>query len=427
MAPFTSHAHHFCHSARNNSYYYLPIFTTQHNDVPVNQDTGAMEVRHLRDIYYDFRYSFNDHPSPYSEDHPDVLERRMHEQPDIEKFSWVHHKPQWYVGVDTCHALNGAYRLAVRRLGDAVQPNGWNRNEPWLPYNFASKFAELGMPYIERPSTFHEGVYHAPYESYAELQREIHLNNLYAICTIATAMIIDAVKENRYSNLVLADYMRGSPALIAGHRHWCRSVGYVVLDRSEDSESAADFEQLALEQQESENALVLATPPDSASPMDVASLSTSPERAFSAEDWQNGGTQGDNRGEHSFASTNMELVRSFRKRRNDIDLASNTASTGSSAILASNSQFDLDDLIDRLAGIATFRAAREITGSGDNGIESKEEWPIESASPEDPTTEPSVWPRQVQQTTPPLSWEDYWNTMRGEGLTNDEIGVGSDR
>ncbi|EUC58226.1 hypothetical protein RSOL_239960, partial [Rhizoctonia solani AG-3 Rhs1AP] len=101
-------------------------------------------------------------------------------------------------------------------------------------------------------------------------------------------------------------------------------------------------------------------------------------------------------------------------------------STGSlSAILTSYSQFNLDNLIDQLTRIATFQAAREVTSSGDNGIKFKEEWLIESASPEDPTTEPSVWLRHVQQTTPPLSWEDYWNTLRGEGLANNKMGVGS--
>ena len=224
---------------RNDSYYYFPIFTTYRNDVPLAADSAAMEARHIRDLYYSYADKHNNHLSPYSEWHPDPLERRIHQFPDVEVYTWDDYEPQWYLGVDTSHALNGAYRHALQVFGDALQPTGWNRREPWFDYDFASKIAELGMPYIPKPTTFHEGLYHVPYASFKTLQDEVHHHNFYAMCLIATAFVINAAKMNHYHNLAHAGYMRGSPGFVSAQRYWCRVTGYPVIDRSEDDESTA--------------------------------------------------------------------------------------------------------------------------------------------------------------------------------------------
>ncbi|KDN40002.1 hypothetical protein RSAG8_08451, partial [Rhizoctonia solani AG-8 WAC10335] len=209
---------------RCDSYYYFPIFTTYRNDVPLT-------VEH------------NNHLSPYSEWHPDPLERRIHQYPDVEVLAWDDHDPQWYIGLDTSHALNGAYRHALQVFGDAVQPAGWNRREPWLSYDFTTPLAQLGMPYLPKPTSFYDGLYHLPFETLEELQLKVHHNNFYAMCLIASAFVINAVKMNNYHNLAHSGYMRGSPGFVAAHRYWCRLNRHPVTDRSEDDESTAgEFE-----------------------------------------------------------------------------------------------------------------------------------------------------------------------------------------
>ncbi|CUA71951.1 hypothetical protein RSOLAG22IIIB_09964 [Rhizoctonia solani] len=355
-----------------------------------------MEVRHVCDIFLCFNSKFNNHYFPYSEGHPDPLERRIYQYPDVEEIPWNHYGSQWYVASNLYHAFNAVYRHAVILIGDALGPDRWNRREPWLSYDFARKLRELGMPDFPRPSTFREGAHTAPFDSLEDLQREVHVNNLYAICLVAIAKIVDAVKMNGFSNLVLADYMRSSPALIAGHRYWCRTVGYVILDRSEDAESAANFEQLIEEQRESQDALALATPPDSISPMELSSVPASPDRAFNAIDWRNGEQREDiDCGTDPFAVANTELVRTLRNRRDDIHIPSDVASTSSPPMVPSaDGDFDFDNLVDRLAEISAFWAAREATGFGNDQPEPKWEWPTKPASHEDPAIGSPHWPSQ---------------------------------
>ncbi|KAF8754157.1 hypothetical protein RHS01_06495 [Rhizoctonia solani] len=144
------------------SFYCFPIFTTYRNDVPLSPETGIIEANHVRDLYYIYANRHNDHPSPYSEN-PDPLERRIHAMPDVEVFLMADdHPPQWFLGVDLAHALHGAYYHALQVFGDAVQPTGWNRHDPWGNYDYASKLEEINFPYIPRPICFTRDLYHFP-------------------------------------------------------------------------------------------------------------------------------------------------------------------------------------------------------------------------------------------------------------------------
>ncbi|CAE6501085.1 unnamed protein product, partial [Rhizoctonia solani] len=165
---------------------------TYRNDVPLSWETGILEATHLSELYLVYADQHNDHLSPYSDSHPDPLERCVHEYPDIESVTWEDHEPHWYIGITLSHALNNAYRRARQVFGDALQPEGWDRLEPWRTYNFEAELATLRMPNIPQPIAFHEGAYHFPFNSRIELQRIVHLNNFYAMCLYAYAIIINA-------------------------------------------------------------------------------------------------------------------------------------------------------------------------------------------------------------------------------------------
>ncbi|KAF8750292.1 hypothetical protein RHS01_09342 [Rhizoctonia solani] len=133
------------------SFYCFPIFTTYRNDVPLSPETGIIEANHVRDLYYIYanRTMITLHPT---QNHPDPLERRIHAMPDVEVFLMADdHPPQWFLGVDLAHALHGAYYHALQVFGDAVQPTGWNRHDPWGNYDYASKLEEINFPYIPCP------------------------------------------------------------------------------------------------------------------------------------------------------------------------------------------------------------------------------------------------------------------------------------
>ncbi|KDN39704.1 hypothetical protein RSAG8_08622, partial [Rhizoctonia solani AG-8 WAC10335] len=264
-------------------------FTTLTNiTTTLRLTTGIYEAEHIRELLLYYADKHNDHPSPYSEYHPDPLERRIHQYPDVEHYSFGGLDAHWYVGVHTCHALNGAYFHALQAFGDALQPDKWNRREPWLYYDFDAALARLGMQPLPRPHTFHQGLYHVPFESFTELQRTVHRNNFFAMCLFATAYVVNAVKMNHFHNLAYAGYMRGSPGFVSAHRHWCRVRGYPVLDRSQDDDSAAgefklsnltlrlkftsgeltDFDALVQEQWESVDALAASSPAAPDTPME---------------------------------------------------------------------------------------------------------------------------------------------------------------
>ena len=225
--------------SRINPRFYHPVFSTYRNDVPMSYKTALWEIQHICELWDCNSDHHNEHPSPYSENHPDPLERRLHESPDVELVSWNHGNPQWYVGLHTNYALGSAYRLLRQVLGEALQPNGWNRNDPWRRYDFAEKLTKLGMPHIPEPETFYEGVYHLPFDSLEELQYIVHGNNFYAMCSFAIADIIDALKLTRFNNFVRAGYMRGSPGFVAAECRWQRSRGLPNTELSEDDLSEA--------------------------------------------------------------------------------------------------------------------------------------------------------------------------------------------
>ncbi|KAF8749197.1 hypothetical protein RHS01_10204 [Rhizoctonia solani] len=119
----------------SQDYYCYPIFTSYRNDVPLTPELGIIEASHVHDLYYVYANRHNDHYSPYSENHPDPLERRIHAMPDIEVFL-----------MDDDHPLN------------AVQPVGWNCREPWANYDYATELVKIAfrtsrVPFVSKKTS----------------------------------------------------------------------------------------------------------------------------------------------------------------------------------------------------------------------------------------------------------------------------------
>ncbi|KAF8747863.1 hypothetical protein RHS01_11218 [Rhizoctonia solani] len=354
------------------SFYCFPIFTTYRNDVPL---------------------------SPETENHPDPLERRIHAMPDVEVFLMADdHPPQWFLGVDLAHALHGAYYHALQVFGDAVQPTGWNRHDPWGNYDYASKLEEINFPYIPCPICFTRDLYHFPFDTFHELQRQVHHNNFYVICLNALSIIINATKQNHYSNLAHVGYICGSPACVSAHRFWCRLHGHPVIDSSEDDLSDAGFPINGYDADD--ESLGPLTPPTEVSL--PPALEEFAEQIFNYAAWgieppvipESHGIQwlGQQYGIHSLRRTRRQ--RSYQQ----------------------------------LAQVAVVQDADPAPPSfSADFVESIWEWPGEPQPVAD--LGPPEWPSVPQQHTPPFSWEDHWHEvcardLRTKGDMDFDIGGG---
>ncbi|CUA78495.1 hypothetical protein RSOLAG22IIIB_13186 [Rhizoctonia solani] len=397
--------------------YLYPIFTTYRNDVPLSLETGPLEAGHLRELFLCNQYRHNDHHSLYTEHHPDPLERRMHDYPDVEVVDWTGGPPQWILGIETGYALDSAYNNAWKALGEALQAKDWNKLEPWKYHGIPEELAKLNMPFEPPPSTFYQGVNRILFTSLTELQATVHRNNLYAMYLTGMAYIVNATKMNFCHNLCPSGWMRGSPGFVAAERHWRRLRGFPVLDPSEDDESTADFDEAIQEQEVNPDALVAsATPPDPSPTMEMEDEQAS---TLDSTQWEAGALR--QHFGHSvlfpFAVSNVELLRGLGERRDYIRAFSRLTLGGSPPLVPTEvPDFDLDDLIDRLEAIPREDEVPDLPG-----------WDYDSTRQEPPEatsevpSEPFVWPAITQQATPPLSWEDFWSTLDGEGVnTTDE-------
>ncbi|KAH7311798.1 hypothetical protein B0J17DRAFT_773478 [Rhizoctonia solani] len=401
----------------NQQLYIYPIFTTYRNDVPLSTVTGIYEGTHVRELAC-LGDRHNDHPSPYSESHSDPLERRIHEFPDVEYHSLGGHSPQWYVGVDLCHALNSAYYHALRDYGDALQPDNWNRREPWLYYDFDAALARLGIGPLPRPHTFLQSLYYAPFESLGELQQTVHANNYYALILNAMARVVNAIKMNHGHNLAYASYMRGSPGLTSANWLWFRLQGHPVLNRSEDDESTAEFDELVRDQMESADALE----DDFPVPQDVSMEEDDSDRRS-----ENAPLIGEHcpclgdLGRSPLGFNLVDPVRTLPERPNSLDSIFPDPVTGSS----DSSPLGLDCLVDKLEDLAVTQSSSELAGSGAIDSDTEWEWTTEPTLHKAPPMGPPTWPTVPQQTTPPLTWEDFWSTIKGEKVAAEEVPKGS--
>ncbi|GAB1525823.1 hypothetical protein RhiTH_008989 [Rhizoctonia solani] len=392
------------------SFYCFPIFTTYRNDVPLSPETGIIEANHVRNLYYIYANRHNDHPSPYSENHPDPLERRIHAMPDVEVFLMADdHPPQWFLGVDLAHALHGAYYHALQVFGDAVQPTGWNCHDPWGNYDYASKLEEINFPYIPCPICFTRNLYHFPFNTFHELQRQVHHNNFYVICLNALSIIINATKQNHYSNLAHVGYICGSPACVSAHRFWCRLHGHPVIDSSEDNLSDAGF---PINDYDANNeSLGPLTPPTEVSL--PPALEEFVEQIFNYAAW---GIKPPVIPEsHRIQWLGQQYGDSFTAPEFEPLHAASNAGEYPAPPNSRNYELDVNTLTEQLAQVAVVQDADPAPPSfSADFVESIWEWPGEPQ----PVANlgPPEWPSVPQQHTPPFSWEDHWHEVRARDL-----------
>ncbi|KAF8688198.1 hypothetical protein RHS03_09768, partial [Rhizoctonia solani] len=366
-------------------FYCFPIFTTYCNDVPLSPETGIIEANHVCNLYYIYANCHNDHPSPYSENHPDPLKWHIHAMPDVEVFLMADdHPPQWFLGVDLAHPLHGAYYHALQVFGDAVQPTGWNCHDPWGNYDYASKLEEINFPYIPCPICFTCDLYHFSFNTFHELQHQVHHNNFYVICLNALSIIINATKQNHYSNLA--------------------HVGHPVIDCSEDNLSDAGFP-INVYNANNES-LGLLTPPTEVSLLPA--LEEFAEQIFNYATW---GLEPlvipESHGIHWLG---QQYGNSFTATEFGPLHAASNAGKYPAPPNSSNYKLNVNALTKQLAQVAVVQDTNPTPLSfSTDFVKSVWEWPGEPQ----PVANlgPPEWLSVLQQHMPPFSWEDHWHKV----------------
>ncbi|QRW15524.1 hypothetical protein RhiXN_03525 [Rhizoctonia solani] len=385
----------------SQDYYCYPIFTSYRNDVPLTPELGIIEASHVRDLYYVYANRHNDHYSPYSENHPDPLERRIHAMPDIEVFLMDEdHPPQWFLGVDLTTRCTGLTPMLFVSLAKLYNPLDGIVANPGPITTTQLNLSRSVFPYIPRPICFREDVYHFPADSFHELQQQVHHNNFYAICLNALSIIITATKQMEYSNIA--------------------HVGYIRVEHSEDDLSDAGFPVNGYDG--NDKALGPITPPpenvppphlvDFAEvPFDYAAWGLPPrEPSEQPETTHLGYQNGD-----SFTAPEYAPLH-----------AANKAGEFPAPEYAHSHELDIAALTQQLSLVAVAHSVESVSpGFGNDFVESVWEWPGEP----NPVVDlgPPEWPTVPQQHTPPFSWEDHWHEVHARDLKlgdNKDVNIG---
>jgi hypothetical protein len=85
------------------------VFIPYHNDVLFVGRQAFIEAYHLIDLYTCYADKHNDHWTPYNYNHPDVLERRIYQSPDIVIIGDLDSDERWRVSLSTATALRTAF------------------------------------------------------------------------------------------------------------------------------------------------------------------------------------------------------------------------------------------------------------------------------------------------------------------------------
>jgi hypothetical protein len=72
-----------------------PAFTAYHNDVSLIGRQAFIEAYHLVDLYNCYTDKHNDHWTLYNYNHPDVLERCIHQAPNLMIFGDLNSDKHW--------------------------------------------------------------------------------------------------------------------------------------------------------------------------------------------------------------------------------------------------------------------------------------------------------------------------------------------
>jgi hypothetical protein len=116
-----------------------PVFIPYHNDVLFVGRQACYADKH------------NDHWTLYNYNHPDVLECRIYQSPNIEIIGDLDSDKCWRVSLSTATALRTAFRQVRINLGEATGLPNWNHDRPWDDYEFGPALIVAGFPYIPKP------------------------------------------------------------------------------------------------------------------------------------------------------------------------------------------------------------------------------------------------------------------------------------
>jgi hypothetical protein len=213
-----------------------PAFTPYHNDVSLIGRQAFIEAYHLVDLYNCYADKHNDHWTPYNYNHPDVLERRIWQAPDLEIIGDLDSDERWRVSLSTATALRTAFQQARINLGEALLLPNWNRSRPWDNYNFELALLEEGFPYIPEPEGWSgPDALTQNFGTYYEVTEHVSLLQFYTICIHVLSQIYGAYTYHNNTEKMWAGYIRGSPGLVAAHRYWMCKEGYKVPPDSQDT------------------------------------------------------------------------------------------------------------------------------------------------------------------------------------------------
>jgi hypothetical protein len=213
-----------------------PVFIPYHNDVLFVGRQAFIEAYHLIDLYTCYADKHNDHWTPYNYNHPDVLERRIYQSPDIEIIGDLDSDERWRVSLSTATALRAAFRQVRINLGEATELPNWNRDRPWDDYEFGPALIAAGFPYIPEPEGWSgPDALTQNFSAYYELVEHVAHLQFYSICIHVLSQIYAAHTFLNYTEQMWAGYVRSSPGLVAAHRYWMRKEGYSVPPDTQDS------------------------------------------------------------------------------------------------------------------------------------------------------------------------------------------------
>ncbi|KAG8689235.1 hypothetical protein FRC08_011037 [Ceratobasidium sp. 394] len=204
-------------------------------DVPMTENNALQEAFHVAHLYEIYAPMYNRHPSLYNEDHVDVLHRRIAYPPDVEASNFLDWGKYYTISWNTGHALRNAFTQARIKLGEAVQPIGWTKANPWGIYDFFTPLNKAGFPHIPEP----EGVagdlaLTGFFWDESEMRSHVARLQFWAICTATLADIYSAYTYRKGHNMMYAGYTHSSPALVAAHRLYSRIAKYDVQPQSMD-------------------------------------------------------------------------------------------------------------------------------------------------------------------------------------------------
>jgi hypothetical protein len=121
-------------------------------------------------------------------------------------------------------------------LGEVTGLPNWNHDRPWDDYEFGPALIAAGVPYIPEPEGWSgPNTLTQNFSTYYELVEHATHLQFYSICIHVLSQIYAAHTFLNYTEQIWADYVWGSPGLVAPQHYWMHKEGYSVPSDSQDT------------------------------------------------------------------------------------------------------------------------------------------------------------------------------------------------